>query len=113
MDYELILPFVPFLGGYFVTYILYKVDIIRKAQHVALWNAVLFLAFLVSGGAGFLLMVLMEMGVITPINYTLMYWHVELGITLVLVTIFHLHIYWKSTKRMFTGKKSRKKEAGF
>jgi hypothetical protein len=101
MVYEIVIPSIPFVAGYLVTYILYKTGLIKKSIHVNLWNFILFSAFLVAAGAGFTLMVLLELDVITSINLGLLYWHVEFGITLALVTIFHLFTYWKSTKKLF------------
>jgi len=46
--------------------------------------------------AGFLLLLLMELGIKLSISPQLLYWHVELGVTLALVTVFHIHTYWKS-----------------
>jgi hypothetical protein len=105
MVYEILIPSVPFVGGYLVTYTLYKAGLIRKSLHVNLWNFILFCAFLVTALAGFVLMILLELGVITSINLGLLYWHVEFGITMALVTVFHIIIYWKSTRRLFTGEK--------
>jgi hypothetical protein len=56
---------------------------------------------------GFLLLILLKLGITLPINFGLMYWHVELGITLVLVALFHHHTYLKGTKRMLFGNKKR------
>jgi hypothetical protein len=109
MVYETLIPSVPFIAGYLFTYILYKGGLIRKAIHVNIWNFILFSAFLISAGAGFVLMVLLDLGVSLPINLGLLYWHVELGITLTLVTVFHIITYWKSTKRLFKGSKKRVK----
>ncbi len=108
MVYEILIPSVPFLGAYITTFVLYKKGLIKKALHVNLWNFILLLSFIVSGGAGFLLMVLMELGIISTANLGLLYWHVEFGITLTLVTIFHLHTYWKSTKKILFGSKKNK-----
>lgn len=108
MVYEILIPAVPFLGAYITTFVLYKKGLIRKALHVNLWNFILLLSFIVSGGAGFLLMVLMELGIISTANLGLLYWHVEFGITLTLVTIFHLHTYWKSTRKILFGSKKNK-----
>lgn len=107
MVYETVIPSIPFVAGYLVTYTLYKTGLIKKSLHVNLWNFILFCAFLVNALAGFVLMVLLELGVITSINLGLLYWHVEFGITMALVTVFHIIIYWKSTRRLFTGKKVR------
>lgn len=103
MVYEIVIPSIPFVTGYLATYTLYKTGLIRKSLHANLWNFILFCAFLVTACAGFVLMVLLELGVITSINLGLLYWHVEFGITMALVTIFHVIIYWKSTRRLFTG----------
>jgi hypothetical protein len=107
MVYEILIPSIPFVGGYLITYILYKTCLIRKSLHVNLWNFILFSAFLVTASAGFVLMVLLELGIITSINSGLLYWHVEFGITMALVTVFHIIIYWKNTRRLFTGGRAK------
>jgi hypothetical protein len=107
MVYDMILPAVPFIVGYLLTYSLYKSNLIKKAIHIKLWNMILFLAFLISGGAGFILIILLEWGVVIPTSQPLLYWHVELGVTLVLVTIFHLYFYRKSLMAMFIPAKRR------
>lgn len=107
MGYDMILPAVPFIGGYLLTYGLYKFNLIKKSLHVNIWNMIIGLAFLISGGAGFILLILLEMGIVSSLNSPLLYWHVELGVSLVLVTIFHFHIYWKSARTMFVSAKRR------
>jgi hypothetical protein len=107
MVYDMILPALPFTVGYLVTYSLHRLNLIKKSIHVNLWNMILFLVFLISGGGGFILLILLEMGIALPISQPLLYWHVELGVTLVLVTIFHFHTYWKSSKTMFRSPKRR------
>lgn len=109
MSYEVLIPTLPFIGGYLTTYTLYKFKIIKKILHINIWNFIIGLAFLIAGGAGFLLLILMALGMITTINHTLMYWHVEVGISLTLITIFHFHTYWKSAKNMFIPAKRRLK----
>ncbi|MBI5459646.1 MAG: hypothetical protein U2P34_12015 [Methanobacterium sp.] len=107
MIYDIIIPTLPFIGGYLFTYSLYRLNLIKKAMHINVWNLIILLAFIVSGGAGFILLILLELGVSLPISPQLLYWHVELGLTLALVTIFHLHTYWKSSKKMFISEKRR------
>ena len=101
MSYDILIPSLPFIGAYLVTYSLYNLGFIRKALHINLWNFIIVLAFLLSGGAGFLLLILMEAGITLQINPSLLYWHVEIGITLALIGLFHFRDYWKSAKRMF------------
>jgi hypothetical protein len=100
MVYDFLLPSLSVLVGYLFTYALYKVRLIRKTLHVNIWNFIIGIAFLVSGVGGFLLLISMELGIILPISPQLLYWHVELGITLVVVTLFHFHCYWKSALEM-------------
>lgn len=107
MGYDMILPALPFTIGYLLTYSLYRLNLIKKTIHINIWNMILFFAFLISGGAGFILVILLELGVVVPVSQPLLYWHVELGVTLVLVTIFHLHTYWKSSRNMFIPAKRR------
>lgn len=111
MVYDMILPALPFLGGYLLTYSLYRKNLIKKALHINIWNLIIGLAFLISAGAGFILLLFMEMGVKLPVSPQLLYWHVELGVTLALVTIFHIHTYWKSSKRMFMAAKKGRSQA--
>jgi hypothetical protein len=107
MNYDMLIPSIPFIGGYIATYLMYNRGIIRRAFHVNLWNIVLLSSFLVSGGAGFLILVLSDIGINTSIIPQLNYWHVEFGITMALVTLFHLHAYWKSTKTMIISARRR------
>jgi len=101
MVYDIIMPALPFIGGYLFTYSLYRSDLIKKALHINIWNLIIGLIFLTSAGAGFILLLLMEFDVVLPISPQLLYSHVERGMSLVLVTLFHFHIYWKSCMTMF------------
>ena len=109
MVYDILSPALPFIGGYLLTYSLYKMNLIKKALHVNIWNFIIGIAFLIAAGAGFILLLCLEFGVKLPINPQLLYWHVEVGITLALVTIFHIHTYWKSAKTTFNPAKRRMK----
>lgn len=105
MSYDIFLPSISVIMGYLGTYILYKTSIIKKKIHVNIWHFIIFVAVLISGGAGFLLVLLLDTGIALPINAQFLYWHVELGVTLVIVTIFHFHIYKKGFKAMLGLKK--------
>ncbi|MEN6573785.1 hypothetical protein [Methanobacterium aggregans] len=100
MVYDILIPTVPVLGSYLITYALYRRGLIKKSLHVSVWNFIIGISFLVCGGAGFILLILLDMGVALPISKQLLYWHVEFGVTMALVTVFHFHIYWKGTKAM-------------
>lgn len=109
MVYDIIIPAIPVIAGYLFTYSLYRLNIIRKSLHINIWNLIIGATFIISAGAGFLLLVLLDFGVALPISPQLLYSHVELGITLALVTLFHFHTYWKSSRTIFVPAKKRSK----
>lgn len=100
MGYETFIPSIPVIISYLVTYTCYKKNIIKKRVHISIWNLAILLTFLVSGLGGFFLVILMDLGLTSPVNGQLLYWHVEFGITMIFVGLFHIHTYWNSTKKM-------------
>ena len=109
MSYDILLPSIPVILGYLLTYALYNMGLIKKSLYVNIWNIVLLLTILVSGLAGFILLILLDIGISIPISPELLYWHAELGITVTIVTLFHLHTHWNATKAMFIQAKMRSK----
>ena len=107
MVYDMLLPSIPVLLGYLLTYIIYRKGLMRKSLYVNIWNFILLLVFTVSALAGFVLLILLDMGITVPISPQLLYWHIEFGITVTIVTLFHLHTHWKSSKAMFVKAKRR------
>jgi len=100
MEYEILAVSLPIIVFYIITYGLYRMGLVKKRWHVNLWNLIIFIAFVVSGIGGFILLLMLENGVKTPFNHQLLYWHVEAGIGLVIVTIFHFHYYKGSVRRI-------------
>ena len=109
MVYDMILPALPFIGGYLFTYSLYKMDIIKKALHVNIWNFIIGMAFLISAGAGLVLLGLVEYGIALPISQELLYWHVQFAIAMFWIAIFHIHSYWMSPSSEKPGTESSNK----
>lgn len=107
MAYDIIIPSIPVIAGYLLTYCMYNMNLIKRRFHVNLWNLILFLSFLISGLAGFILLILLDLGVSVQLNAQLLYWHAEFGVTLVVVTIFHLKNYWKSFRSIIFKNKRR------
>lgn len=100
MGYDILIPSIPIIIGYLTTYTCYKKNLIKKRFHINIWNLAILLTFLVSGLGGFLLMILLDLGLTSPISGQLLYWHVEFGVTMILVGLFHIHTYWNSTKKL-------------
>ncbi|MGB9837297.1 hypothetical protein [Methanothermobacter sp.] len=65
-----------------------------------LWNLVILITFLISGIGGFILLLLLENGVRLYLNSQLLYWHVEAGLALMVVMVFHFHCYPGSLNRI-------------
>ncbi len=100
MVYDVLTPAVPVIALYILTYGLQKLKIVNRGFHVNLWNFIILLAFTVSGIGGFVLLILIDNGIRSYLNPQLLYWHVEAGIALTVITIFHFHCYPGSISRI-------------
>ncbi|MBD3388340.1 MAG: hypothetical protein GF416_04620 [Candidatus Altiarchaeales archaeon] len=72
---------------------------ISLRTHRRIWNVMLLISFLVSGLLGVLLVLRINYGIIIQPPFNMLYWHVEAGIAMATVSIFHIlwHIqYFKS-----------------
>jgi hypothetical protein len=89
------------IGSYLVTYFLFKKGILNRTKHRRIWNLLVTLGYIGSGGTGIILAVLINLGIRTALNPSLTFWHVELSVLMVVATLIHLHIYRKPFKNMF------------
>jgi hypothetical protein len=89
------------IGGYLITHFLFKKGILKRTKHRRIWNLLLTVGYLGSGGTGVILALLINMGIRTALNPSLTFWHVELSILMVVGTLIHFHIYRKPFKNMF------------
>jgi len=110
MTYDLITISLPLIAAYLGSYFLYQKNYIKRSTHIRLWNILILLTFLISVGPGLTLLCLVEYGIALPISQSLLYWHVQFGIALFWITIFHMHSYWKSSPSE-TGQKTKKQDA--
>lgn len=93
--YDLIFVSSITLGLYFLTLILYKRNIIKRIHHRKLWNLLLLLTFIVSCLFGFFLVIQLNYNVAMKAFKTLLYWHVEIGISMTIIAV--IHILWHLT----------------
>ena len=99
-------PITAFLIGlYLLTWVLMKKKIIQFINHRRFWNLLLLLTVLVSGLLGVLLIFRINSGVITPMPFNILYWHVEFGIAMFIISIFHTLWHWNYFKIMFVRRK--------
>jgi len=97
MTYDLITISIILIIAYLGSYILYHKDYIKKSTHIRLWNLLILITFLISAGAGLVLLGLVEYGIALPISQELLYWHVQFAIAMFWIALFHIHSYWMSS----------------
>ena len=87
---------------YFVTFTLSKKKKIKITQHRKIWNVLLLITFLISGIFGITLALLISYGIRLSFYSDLLFWHVEFGISMAIISIFHIAWHWKYYKRIIT-----------
>jgi len=105
MSYEFIpISFITILI-YLITYVLYKENEITRAIHLRIWNIIILLSSLILISIGLILTILIEYNINSTIAFTILFWHVEVGIALVPVAFIHIHFNWKAFKKITLGLK--------
>jgi spermidine synthase len=109
--YHLLLLSLLSLSGYLLTWSLVKTGIISKQFHRRIWNVVLLISFLISGILGMLLVVQLNYKLEWEFMKPLMVWHVDAGIVLTLVAVFHF--LWHSSYYLNLFKKKQNHGGNF
>ena len=86
---------------YFITHILSKKKIISIINHRKIWNFLLLITFLISGLLGILLIIEINFGITISLPFNTLFWHVEIGIAMFVISIFHTFWHWAYFKKMF------------
>ena len=87
---------------YLISLILVKKNVITKKLNHKIWNTALALAFLVSGILGMVLVFWINYGIRPDCYMTVKILHVEFGIAMAVITIFHLLWHFNYYKNIFT-----------
>ena len=90
---------------YFISFILSKLKIISLITHKKIWNVFLLIAFLISGFSGMLLIIRLNSNFVIPWPFNLLFWHVETGIAMFIISLFHIIERRTYFKNMFLKKK--------
>lgn len=88
---------------YFMTHISSKKKIISVIGHRKIWNMLLLVSFLISGILGILLVIEINSGVKFSLPFNMLFWHVEVGIAMFAISIFHTlwhRAYFKNMLRI-------------
>jgi hypothetical protein len=104
--YDLVPISVVLIIMYIISHILSKKKIISIMKHRQFWNALLLIAFLISGILGILLVIKINFGLTMSLPFDIVFWHVEMGIGMVVISIFHILWHLSYFKNLFKIKKS-------
>lgn len=108
--YDVILIFSACFVLYLLTFFAARRDAIKKSTHRKIWNGLLLITFLVSGLLGLFLAIQINYDLKLNWFATLLYWHVEFGIAMAVISIFHLLWHLKYWKNIFNRPGGRIKE---
>ena len=90
---------------YLATVYLSRKKKIKISQHRKIWNFVLLITFLISGTFGIILAIIISYGIRLDFYSDLLFWHVEMGISMAIISIFHILWHLKYFKKMLQLKK--------
>ena len=94
MPYALIPIGIAIILLYALTYLLYRADLLLKKTHRQIWNTGLVFTFFVTASLGLLLAVQVNFKLEIPWIKDLLVWHVDFGIGMSLIAIFHFLWHW-------------------
>ncbi len=83
------------LFAYIASFLLSRFKVISYTLHKEIWNWLLLGFFLVSAVLGSLLVLRISNGVVVPMPFNMLYWHVEAGLALTAISIFHIIWHWR------------------
>jgi hypothetical protein len=75
---------------YAVSFFLYKTKRIKTSVHRKVWNVLLLATFLITGIFGLILTIQLDYTLPFTIPFNLLFWHVEAGIVMTLISLFHI-----------------------
>ncbi len=93
--------------AYLVSFILSKINIIKKSTHKKIWNLLLLITFLVSAILGIILVIQINYKLDLPFLKEILIWHVNFGISMSIIAIFHLSWHFKYFQNIFKRKNTK------
>jgi spermidine synthase len=86
---------------YFSTFLLSNINFIRKKTHRQIWNSLLLVTFLITAILGLLLAIQVNYKLKIPLIKEILVWHVDFGIGMALIAVFHFTWHWSYYLNMF------------
>ncbi|MPM08401.1 hypothetical protein SDC9_54713 [bioreactor metagenome] len=91
-------------GLYGLTSWLHEMKIFRKFVHRRIWNVLLLLTFLTTAVLGIILVFMINYSLDATYLRDYLYWHVQFGIAMTIISIIHIAWHWKYFFRLFSKK---------
>ncbi len=91
---------------YLITWLLAKFKVFKISVHRKIWNTVLLITFLMSGILGLILVFQINYNILDDWYMTFLELHVDFGISMALISIFHVLWHTKYFLTMFKKRKS-------
>ncbi|MFH1013081.1 MAG: hypothetical protein V1769_01045 [Thermoplasmatota archaeon] len=92
---------------YLISLALSKRKIISSSQQKKIWNMLLLITFLISGIFGIVLTIQVSYGFKLTFYSDLLFWHVEAGIAMAMISMFHIVWHRKYFKKLISSKNER------
>ncbi len=89
---------------YIITFTLFKLKIFTRITHIIIWNCILLISFILSSILGILLIIRVNFGLPISLPLNILFWHVESGIVMMVIGIFHIIYNWRFYKYIFMKK---------
>ncbi|MBN2612689.1 MAG: fused MFS/spermidine synthase [Bacteroidales bacterium] len=93
---------------YFISLSLSKLQIIRRVTHRKIWNLLLLVTFLVTALLGLILAIQVNYKLKLPFLKQMLIWHVDFGIGMTMIAVFHFLWHWSYFIHIF---RKHKKDA--
>ncbi len=98
--------FISLIIVYAMSLVLSKTKMISTVTHKKLWNVILLITFLLSGITGLLLTIQIDNPALISLPQNFLFLHVEFGVAMALISIFHIIWHWPYYKCIFKLRKN-------
>ena len=107
-NYHTIIIVISVLVLYLITWLLVRFKKIKLQSHRKLWNFLLLINFLASGVLGIVLAIIIDLNITASWYKEILWIHVEFGIAMGIISVFHFFWHLKYYLKTFSGKVSLK-----
>ncbi|MDI6832364.1 MAG: hypothetical protein QMD02_00765 [Bacteroidales bacterium] len=87
---------------YSFSWLFTKYHLISKRLHKRIWNVLLLISFIISCILGIILIIQINYGIWPALRLEFLYWHVQVGIVMTLVGLFHALWHINYFKKIFS-----------